>query len=110
LEPAEIEVVLREVGRTLAAEASTGSEARIESRVQRAVKVLEAIGGSAEVEQRGDKIAIVGNSCPLAAAVTVHPEVCRLAETLVAEIVKVPVEEHCDREERPRCCFEISRG
>jgi predicted ArsR family transcriptional regulator len=75
--------------------------------VQTAVKLLEAIGGSAEVEQQEDKIVIRGNACPLAAAVSVHPEVCQLAETLVAEIVKAPVHEHCDREGRPKCRFEI---
>jgi len=77
--------------------------------VQSAVNVLEAIGGAATVEQHEDKIVIQGSSCPLAAAVSVHPEVCQLAETLVAEIVKAPVEELCDRTGRPRCRFEISR-
>jgi predicted ArsR family transcriptional regulator len=108
LEPAEIEDVLREVGRALAADASTGQNLSLESRVQTALKVLEAIGGAAEIEQHGDKIVIVSSGCPLAAAVSVHPEVCRLAETLVAEIVKVPVEERCDRTGRPKCRFEIS--
>ncbi|HKG61050.1 MAG TPA: ArsR family transcriptional regulator [Pyrinomonadaceae bacterium] len=109
LEPAEIEDVLREVGRALAAEASTGQVGSLESRVQIALKVLEAIGGAAEVEQHGDKLVIAASGCPLAAAVAVHPEVCRLAETLVAEIVKVPVEERCDREGRPKCRFELSQ-
>jgi len=108
LEPAEIEGVLREVGRALAANASAGQNGSLESRVQTALKVLEAIGGAANVEQHGDKIVIAANGCPLAAAVSVHPEVCRLAETLVAEIVKVPVEERCDRTERPKCRFELS--
>jgi predicted ArsR family transcriptional regulator len=108
LEPAEIEDVLREVGRALAADAQPGNSASLESRVQTALKVLEAIGGAAAVEHHGDKLVIASSGCPLAAAVSVHPEVCRLAETLVAEIVKVPVEEHCDREGRPRCRFELS--
>ncbi|HJT26084.1 MAG TPA: ArsR family transcriptional regulator [Pyrinomonadaceae bacterium] len=106
LEPEEIEDVLREVGRALAADAP--ASASLESRVQTALRVLEAIGGAAEVEQQGDKLVIVSGGCPLAAAVSVHPEVCRLAETLVAEIVKVPVEERCDRSGRPKCRFEIS--
>jgi len=75
--------------------------------VQTALKVLEAIGGSSDVEHHDDKIVIRGNSCPLAAAVGVHPEVCRLAETLVAEIVQAPVREVCDRDGRPKCRFEI---
>ena len=108
LEPAEIEDVLREVGRALAADAPAANNASLEGRVQTALKVLEAIGGAAEVEQHGDKLVIASNGCPLAAAVSVHPEVCRLAETLVAEIVKVPVEEHCDREGRPKCRFELA--
>ena len=103
----EIEDVLREVGRAVAADAPGGQNADLESRVQTALKVLEAIGGAAEVEQHEDKFVIVGSGCPLAAAVAVHPEVCHLAETLVAEIVKVPVEEHCDRHGTPKCRFEI---
>jgi len=108
LTPPEIEAVLREVGRAIAADASGKSNDNFESRVQNALKVLEAIGGSAEVEKHGDKIVIRGNGCPLAAAVSVHPEVCHLAETLVAEVVKAPVTEHCDRNGRPSCRFEIS--
>ena len=107
LQPAEIEEVLREVGRAIAAEVPGEQKTDLESRVQRALKVLEAIGGAAEVERHDDKIMIVASGCPLAAAVSVHPEVCRLAETLVAEIVKVPVEERCDREGSPKCRFEI---
>ena len=105
LNPSEIEEVLREVGRAVAADAPAAPD--LESRVQIALKVMESIGGAAEVEQSDDNLMIVATGCPLAAAVAVHPEVCRLAETLVAEIVKVPVAEKCDREGRPRCRFEI---
>jgi predicted ArsR family transcriptional regulator len=108
LEPAEIEEVLQEVGRALAANAPAGQSGSLENRVQTALKVLESIGGAAQVEQNDDKIVIAASGCPLAAAVSVHPEVCRLAETLIAEIVKVPVAECCDREGRPKCRFEIS--
>ena len=108
LSPSEIEEVLREVGRAVAADAPAAQDQ--ESRIKIAVKVLEAIGGAAEVEHHGDKTMIVATGCPLAAAVAVHPEVCRLAETLVAEIVKVPVEEKCDREGRPKCRFEIKNA
>jgi predicted ArsR family transcriptional regulator len=107
LQPAEIEAVLREVGRSIAAGAPEKAGATLESRAQTALKVLAAIGGAAEVEQQADKLVICSTGCPLAAAVTVHPEVCRLAEALVAEIVKAPVTEHCNREGRPQCRFEI---
>ena len=107
LQPDEIEDVLREVGRAVAADAAPGKEGNLEGRVQTALKVLEAIGGTAEAEKEGDKIVIRSGGCPLAAAVNVHPEVCRLAETLVSEIVKAPVVEQCVRDGRPKCRFEI---
>ena len=107
LTPAETEDMLKEVGRAIAASTPDGRDATLQSRVQKALKVLEAIGGSAEMEQHDDKIVIRGNGCPLAAAVSVHPEVCRLAETLVGEIVQAPVVEKCDREKSPHCRFEI---
>jgi len=31
-----------------------------------------------------------------------------MAETLLTELAGVPVYEHCDRSERPRCCFKIA--
>jgi predicted ArsR family transcriptional regulator len=108
LEPAEIEEVLREVGRAIASGAPEGEGADLEKRIHTAVRVLETLGGATEIEHDGDKIVIRGHGCPLAAAVSVHPEVCHLAETLVAEIVKVPVKEHCDRSGTPKCRFEIS--
>ena len=108
LTPAEIEEVLREVGRAVAADAPEALD--LDSRLKIAVKVLESIGGAAEIERNEDQIMIAATGCPLAAAVMVHPEVCRLAETLVAEIVKVPVEEKCDREGRPKCRFEIKNA
>src|SRR5690349_23225390 len=80
LDHQEIEDVLREVGRAVAAGAPAGANDSLEGRVHTALKVLEAIGGSAEIEQHDDKFVIRGNGCPLAAAVSVHPEVCGLAE------------------------------
>ncbi len=79
----------------------------MQSRVQGALEVLEGIGGAAFAEREGEKIVIRSGGCPLAEAVSVHPEVCRLAESLVSEIVKAHVTEHCEREGAPRCRFEI---
>jgi predicted ArsR family transcriptional regulator len=103
----EMEDVLREVGRSLAAGAPSDGRDDLRGRVWSALKVLEAIGGVAESELQDDKIIIHSGGCPLATAVAVHPEVCRLTETLIAEIVKAPVTEHCNREGAPQCRFEI---
>ena len=107
LKPAQLEDVLREVGRSVAAGASAKANATLDGRVHTALKALNELGGAAEAKREKNKIVISSTSCPLAAAVAVHPEVCRLAETLVAEVVNAPVTEHCDREGRPQCRFEI---
>jgi len=107
LGPEESEALLRSVGRRLAEEHSTradGSHARLEA----AVDVLNELGGLAELEERDGVVVIRGYSCPLAGVTPDHPEVCRMAETLIAELAGVPVHERCDRGERPRCCFEIA--
>ena len=108
LPPAVLEEVLREVGRSMAAhQSSDKSPGDFESRVQNALEVLKALGGSARVEREEDKLIIRSGACPLSAAVVEHPEGCELAEALVAEIVGVPVRERCDRGESPKCCFEL---
>ena len=107
LGPEESEALLRSVGRRLAEEHSTqadGAHARLET----AVEVLNELGGLAELEERDGALVIRGYSCPLAAVTPNHPEVCRMAEALVAEVAGVPVHERCDRGERPRCCFEVA--
>jgi len=106
--PEEVEEVLREVGRR-AAEGSPAAGDDLRARLDVAVKVLGEFGGVAEVEESGDSIRIRGYSCPLAALVPGNPQVCRLAETLVSEVVGTPVRERCDKGARPRCCFEILR-
>jgi predicted ArsR family transcriptional regulator len=101
----ESEALLRSVGRRLAEEHSTRADgARLES----AVEVLNELGGLAELEEHDGSLVIRGYSCPLAGVTPDHPEVCRMVETLIAELAGVPVHERCDRGERPRCCFEVA--
>jgi len=106
----ESEALLRSVGRRLVegkAVPTDGTRARLEA----AAGVLNELGGLAELEEQDGTLVIQGYSCPLAAVTPDHPEVCRLAEALVAEVAGVPVRERCDRsEERPRCCFEVARA
>ena len=111
LTPLALEEVLREVGRSLAgAQAASQRNGEMDSRIDRAVAALEAIGGAARVEKENETLVICSESCPLATAVTEHPEVCRLAETLLSEIIGMEVREHCDREGTPRCRFEVIGG
>ena len=107
LGPEESEALLRSVGRRMAegkAAPTDGTRARLEA----AVEVLNELGGLAELEEHDGGLAIRGYSCPLAAVTPAHPEVCRMAETLLTVLAGVPVHEHCERGERPRCRFEVS--
>jgi predicted ArsR family transcriptional regulator len=107
LGPEESESLLRSVGRRLAEEYSV-RENDPRSRLGSAVEALNDLGGLVVLEERDGVQVIRGYSCPLAAVTPDHPEVCRMAETLLTELVGVPVYEHCDRSERPRCCFEVA--
>lgn len=108
LTPSALEEVLREVGHSLAGDqAASKKNGDMESRMARALAALESIGGAARVEKDTEKLVICSESCPLATAVSEHPEVCSLAETLLSEIIGVEVREHCDREGPPRCRFEV---
>ncbi|HYJ46724.1 MAG TPA: ArsR family transcriptional regulator [Pyrinomonadaceae bacterium] len=105
---AALEEILREVGHSLGAgQISDGETGDMEGRVQRVLEVLTTMGGSPRVEREGRKLLIRSGGCPLSAAVAEHPEVCELAQALVSEITGVPVREHCDRGESPKCCFEL---
>ena len=107
LGPEESEALLRSVGRSMA-EGQAPATHSICARLEAAVGVLNELGGLAELEERDGSFVIRGYSCPLAAVTPGHPEVCRLAETLIAELAGVPVHEHCDRGSKPRCCFEVA--
>jgi predicted ArsR family transcriptional regulator len=107
LTPLALEEVLREVGRSLARGGAASQNGDMDSRISGALAALEAIGGSARVEKENEKLVICSESCPLATAVAEHPEVCRLAETLLSEIIGFEVREQCDRNGPPRCRFEV---
>jgi predicted ArsR family transcriptional regulator len=109
LGPDAMDEMLCEVGRRAAA-GRTDPEQDIRMRIDAAYGVLGELGGVADIEESDGTVFIRGYSCPLAAVVPGNPRVCHLAETLLTELVGVPVREHCKKGERPRCCFEIPLG
>ncbi|HET6892859.1 MAG TPA: ArsR family transcriptional regulator [Pyrinomonadaceae bacterium] len=111
LTPGALDEVLRDVGRSLAGDQTARRRnGNLDARIGSALAALEAIGGAPRVERGKEKFVITSESCPLAAAVVEHPEVCRLAETLLSEILGVQVREHCDRQGSPRCRFEFTKS
>ena len=105
--PSSMASVLEEVGREMGSAKAADHAEPLKDRVGNALAALEELGGSATVVSEGEKITIKSSGCPFADAVAEHPEVCKIAESLVQEIVGEPVNEHCDRTSTPRCRFEI---
>ncbi len=109
LHQGELDEVMRTVGRSLAAEWPP-LRGELPRRVEAASRLLEELGSLNEIEKLDGGFVIRGHGCLLSAAVHGRPEVCRAMESLLAELLATPVEECCDRGERPRCCFEIAGG
>ncbi len=104
---AELEDMLRTVGRRISTKWNI-PQGDLRVRLEAAIVVLNEMGGMAELEQENGGYAIRSYSCPLAAIVPGHPEVCTLASTLLTELVGVPIQEHCERGERPQCRFLVA--
>ena len=105
----QVETILRQAGKRLAGELSRGRRpaGNLSSRLAIVSEMMnEQLGALTHVEGNGGYI-IRGKGCPLAALTGKHPGVCLAIESLIAEVLRVPVRECCDRSERPKCCFEI---
>jgi predicted ArsR family transcriptional regulator len=105
----QIEALLRKIGIGLAQQVTRGKRVSggLESRAAAASAMMnEHLGAMTRVESNG-AIVIRGAGCPLAALTGKHKGVCLAMESLVTAIVGVPVKECCDRDDRPRCCFEM---
>jgi predicted ArsR family transcriptional regulator len=86
------EALMRSAGRRLAAAAGGGLPPHdLEARVRTAVAVLTSLGGDAQAERGSDGLMIRGCGCPLSAATSRRPEVCRAVEALLTEVVGAPV-------------------
>lgn len=95
---------MRETGRQMAADIAIGPDA---DRLESCVATLQELGGSARIVVEDGQTSIKSDSCPFGEIVTDHPEVCRLAESMIEEIVGETVRETCDRNGAPKCCFLI---
>ena len=103
LPAAELDAMLREVGRRLASANPPAND----DRLQHAVAVLNALGGLAELETESGRVTIRGHSCPLKEAVAAHPSACAAAESMLSDLIGAPVTEQCIKGPNPRCCFEL---
>ena len=110
LSPKELRAAMREVGKRVADNHMGAVRGKSRNqRIEVALRILKELGGSATFEESEGKHFICGNGCPLAAATSRHPEACLIAESLLSQIVGVPVKEHCIHGGTPSCRFEIRR-
>ena len=105
---ADAEELLREVGRRLGQGWGPQVRGKGGEAVTAAVRVLEELSGPVEVESENGTVSVVrGSGCPLGGVVADHPEVCRLVESLLAEVTGEVVTECCDRAGLPQCAFRV---
>jgi predicted ArsR family transcriptional regulator len=68
---------------------------------------LKTVAPGVALEKQGNATSIHACSCPLASVTASHPELCQIVAGSLAEILRIPVAEKCERGEWPQCCFEV---
>jgi predicted ArsR family transcriptional regulator len=105
----EVETLLREVGRRMALEWKT-PRGDLGVRLEAGVEVLNELGGMAELEVNNGQTCLRSYSCPFAALVREHPEVCRLTGTLLTEVVGESMQARCHIDGVSRCRFTVAHA
>jgi predicted ArsR family transcriptional regulator len=107
--PDQVDRLMKSVGTRLAADHRAAVQALSpEARVDYVMALLRGLGALAEVTPEGQRLAIRGSRCPLAAVVTHHPQVCSTLESLLTELLGRPVHEACEKSPHPHCRFLVN--
>lgn len=101
--------LMRTVGRQLLAGRARPHGTAL-ARAEAASALLNELGGTSTVIEDDEALWIRAASCPLAVTTARHPEACSAVESLLSEFTGLEVLSCCAREERLRCCFQVSRG
>ena len=111
ISPKKVDEIVRTVGHRLAPSYRPAVPAeQPQKRVEQAISVLRELGGFCKSEERDGKITLRCFECPLGLVAMGHPEACRLVESLLADVLGLPVLERCQTEPTPQCYFEIETG
>jgi predicted ArsR family transcriptional regulator len=100
---------MRDVGLRLATNVAK-PDGDLDSKVRGAAEILEALGGTISITASAAGPVIEGHACPLASAVARQPVTCTVIQTLLDELLGLPVTELCEHTERPRCKFLVDVG
>jgi predicted ArsR family transcriptional regulator len=103
-----VEGIVRALGERMAAAYHPASgPGRAPDHAELAGSVLRELGGCCEPERSDGKIVLRCAECPLAVVAEGHPEVCLLVETVLANVLRAPVQQRCQPGPPPQCRFEI---
>ncbi len=100
---------LREVGRRAGEAAGVQGRDAVE-RLGGALAVLATLGGDTEVTTQNGRSEVCAHGCALSAVVAEDAQTCGVLEGFLEGAVGVPVREHCEHGDRPRCRFEVQTG
>jgi predicted ArsR family transcriptional regulator len=77
-------------------------------KVNSAARLLKTFGGITEVRSRNGSMTISSLGCPLSALTTENPAACKVLEGFLEEYLSTPVRICCNRDDEPKCCFELA--
>lgn len=107
LPPEELNEILCQVGRNLAARHPEVAYGSIEERAENAVTKLNALGGSGRVEKDGEDLVIKTNGCPLKGLTAKHPNCCCIAASMLDQLIGSDVKDECEHGPNPKCRFRV---
>jgi predicted ArsR family transcriptional regulator len=108
LSPKKLEEAVRAVGHRLAPTYRPAVQAsQSQNPAEQAIAVLRELGGFCEEHDGNGKVLLRCFECPFAEAVAGHPEVCLLVETVLADVLGLPVHQRCVSDPAPQCRFEL---
>ena len=101
--------VLREMLQSIGERVASGMPARGDehARLAAAVEAFRQLGGDLEVKKVEGGWLLRNAGCPLSAVSSQRDEICTLAQAFIAKVTGRPVEECCERGERPGCAFKV---
>lgn len=108
MSPEQVSAIMQSAGRRMAVQWDI-PQGELRARLQSAIAILNELGGMAEVKDQSESYAIQSHGCPLAAVAPEHPEICRLTQAFLTELVGVPFEERCERNGTAKCAFTTKR-
>jgi predicted ArsR family transcriptional regulator len=103
----QLDQILDEVGRKLAEEHFRVAPTDMDRRLEEILLFLSSLGAQTDVVREGNVVLVRGRSCPIGDTVKAHPQACRSLVSFLHHATGASVTEHCQREVRPRCGFEI---